>query len=138
MSLPSDISVSELCRMQEANADFTLLDVRDDDELAIASLENALHLPMDEVTGRLDELPKDGDIVVMCHSGGRSARVAAYLRYNGYASVANLAGGIDAWSREDRPERSSLLVGLGSHRAVHDSACRIMNGVKVGRSPTRL
>ena len=100
MSLPSDISVSELNRMQEANADFTLVDVRDDDELALASLDGALHLPMDEVTQRLDELPKDGDIVVMCHSGGRSSRVAAYLRHHGYASVANLAGGIDAWSRE--------------------------------------
>ncbi len=100
MSLPSDISVRELCRMQEANADFTLVDVRDDDELALASLDGALHVPMDEVTRRLDELPKDGDIVVMCHSGGRSSRVAAYLRHQGYASVANLAGGIDAWSRE--------------------------------------
>ncbi len=103
MSLPSDISVSELCRMQEANADFTLVDVRDDDELAIASLEGALHLPMDEVSQHLNELPKDGDIVVMCHSGGRSSRVAAYLRHHGYRSVANLAGGIDAWSREIDP-----------------------------------
>lgn len=103
MSLPSDISVSELSRMQEAHADFTLVDVRDDDELALASLEGALHVPMHEVVQRLDELPKSGDIVVMCHSGGRSARVATYLRHNGYASVANLAGGIDAWSREIDP-----------------------------------
>ncbi len=100
MSLPNDISVSELRRMQDANADFTLVDVRDDDELAIASLDGALHLPMEEVPQRLDELRAESDIVVMCHSGGRSSRVAAFLRHKGYASVANLAGGIDAWSRE--------------------------------------
>jgi rhodanese-related sulfurtransferase len=103
MSLPSDISVSELNRMQQAQADFTLVDVRDDDELTLASLDGALHVPMDEVAGRLDEIPKDRDVVVMCHSGGRSARVAAYLRQNGFPSVANLAGGIDAWSREIDP-----------------------------------
>ena len=103
MSLPADISVAELQRMQRAATSFTLLDVRDDDELALASLEGAVHVPMEEVPARLGELSSAADIVVMCHSGGRSARVAAYLRQNGFASVANLAGGIDAWSREIDP-----------------------------------
>ncbi len=103
MSLPADISVAELRRMRDARAEFTLVDVRDDDELAIASLDGAVHVPMPEVPARLAEFPSGADIVVMCHSGGRSARVAAYLRQNGYASVANLAGGIDAWSREIDP-----------------------------------
>ena len=58
---------------------------------------------MNEIPERLNELPVDRDIVVMCHSGGRSGRVAAYLRQSGYTSVANLAGGIDAWSREVDP-----------------------------------
>ncbi len=100
MSLPSDISVAELKRMRDAQTDFTLLDVRDDDELATAAITGALHIPMPEVPARLQDVPSDGDVVVMCHSGGRSERVATYLRQNGYASVANLAGGIDAWSQQ--------------------------------------
>ncbi len=103
MSLPADISVSELHRMRDAKAAFTLVDVREEDELAIASLAGAVHVPMAEIAQRLDELPEQSDIVVMCHSGGRSSHVAAYLRRHGYASVANLAGGIDAWSLQIDP-----------------------------------
>jgi rhodanese-related sulfurtransferase len=76
MSLPSEISVAELRRMRAANDAFLLVDVREDDELATASLDGVLHIPMDEVGRRLSELPKDADIVVMCHSGGRSGRVS--------------------------------------------------------------
>ncbi len=100
MSLPAEISVSELKRMHDADDSFMLLDVREPDELATASLDFAKHVPMGSVPERLAELPKDGDIVVMCHGGMRSDRVARYLRENGFTSVANLAGGIDAWSRE--------------------------------------
>ncbi len=103
MSLPAEISVSELKRMHDAGSDFLLLDVREDDELATASVGFAKHVPMATVPERLGELPKDGDIVVMCHGGSRSGRVARYLRENGFRSVANLAGGIDAWSREVDP-----------------------------------
>ncbi len=103
MSLPAEISVSELKRMHDAGEQFTLLDVREDDELATASLGFAKHIPMGSVAERLGELSRDGDIVVMCHGGTRSGRVARYLRENGFTSVANLAGGIDAWSHEIDP-----------------------------------
>jgi rhodanese-related sulfurtransferase len=103
MSLPDEISVSELKRMHDANAAFTLVDVREDDELAIAKLAWATHIPMGQVADRLGELDKNADIVVMCHGGMRSARVAKYLRENGFAHVANLAGGIDAWSNQIDP-----------------------------------
>lgn len=103
MSLPREISVAALQRLRHSGAEFTLLDVRDDDEVAVASLEGATHVPMDEVPTRLGELKSDGDIVVFCHSGGRSAHVAEYLRRNGFPSTANLAGGVDAWSREVDP-----------------------------------
>ena len=103
MSLPSDISVAELKRMRDAERPFTLLDVRDDDELAAAAIVGATHIPMPDIPARMQEVPKDGDVVVMCHGGGRSERVAIFLRQNGYASVANLAGGIDAWSQQIDP-----------------------------------
>jgi adenylyltransferase/sulfurtransferase len=103
MSLPDEISVQELQRMHESNAAFTLVDVREDDELAIAKLGWAKHIPMGQVADRLAELDKNADIIVMCHGGMRSDRVARYLRQNGFAHVANLAGGIDAWSNEIDP-----------------------------------
>ena len=53
---------------------------------------------MGEIPARLGELPPQEPIVVMCHAGSRSARVAQYLNDNGYPNAVNLAGGIDAWS----------------------------------------
>jgi rhodanese-related sulfurtransferase len=103
MSLPAEISVSDLKRMHDGGEPFLLLDVREDDEVATASLDFAKHVPMASVPGRLDELPKNKPIVVMCHGGTRSGRVAKYLRENGFENVANLAGGIDDWAVEIDP-----------------------------------
>lgn len=103
MSLPAEISVLELQRLHDEGEPFVLLDVREDDELATASLDFAKHIPMGSVPERLDELPKNKPIVVMCHGGTRSGRVAKYLRENGFTDVANLTGGIEAWSVEIDP-----------------------------------
>ncbi len=98
MSIPPEISVTELKRMHDENEPFMLLDVREDDEIATASLDFARHIPMANVPERLTSLPKDRPIIVMCHGGTRSGRVAKYLEENGFPDVANLTGGIDAWS----------------------------------------
>jgi rhodanese-related sulfurtransferase len=103
MSLPAELSVSELRRMHDAGESFMLLDVREDDELATASLDFARHVPMGSIPERLGELPEGKPIVVMCHGGTRSGRVAKYLREHGFTDVANLEGGIDAWSVEIDP-----------------------------------
>jgi rhodanese-related sulfurtransferase len=80
-----------------------ILDVREQWELDIAKLEGAVHIPMNTIPERLGELPRDQEIVVMCHSGGRSLRVAQYLEKNGFASPVNLAGGIAGWAEEVDP-----------------------------------
>jgi rhodanese-related sulfurtransferase len=80
--------------------DVVLLDVREHDELAVAAVPGALHIPMREVPGRLAELDAQKPLVVMCHSGGRSRRVAEYLLGVGFTTVFNLKGGIDAWSTQ--------------------------------------
>ena len=80
--------------------DVVLLDVREHDELAIAAVAGAWHIPMRDVPARLAELDADKPLVVMCHSGGRSRRVAEYLAANGFTAVFNLKGGIDAWSTQ--------------------------------------
>jgi rhodanese-related sulfurtransferase len=78
-----------------------LLDVREPAELKQASIPEAIHIPMRDVPERLDELDADRPLVVMCHSGARSRRVAEFLLTRGFEEVYNLAGGIDAWSQEN-------------------------------------
>lgn len=84
----------------EQRGEVQLLDVREHDELAHASLPGTVHIPMQEVPARLVELDPRRPIVVMCHSGYRSRNVAAFLLANGFEQVYNLAGGIRAWSIE--------------------------------------
>jgi rhodanese-related sulfurtransferase len=103
MALPSEISVARFAEMRAAGTPLVLLDVREDFEVSIARLPFATHVPMGSVPERLADVPRDADVVVMCHSGVRSDHVARYLRANGYASVANLEGGIDRYSREIDP-----------------------------------
>lgn len=105
MALVPELSPTELRRRWTAEAprETVLLDVREPEELEVAKLPEALHIPMGQVPERLADLPRDKTIVVMCHAGGRSARVAQYLLANGFDHVFNLRGGIDAWSVEVDP-----------------------------------
>ncbi len=94
----TEIDVHQLKRRRDAGADDVLLDVREPDEIATASVAGAVAIPMGQVPARLDELPRDKTIVVMCHHGSRSARVTGFLNANGFDKAVNLDGGIDAWA----------------------------------------
>lgn len=90
-------------RLRKAPGRVVLLDVREPFEREQAEITPSLHIPMREVAGRTSEIPRDKEIVVYCHGGSRSMMVAAYLENHGFPTVANLSGGIDAWSlRVDR------------------------------------
>jgi rhodanese-related sulfurtransferase len=80
-----------------------LLDVRQAWETQICRLPNAVHIPIEEIEMRTDELNPDDDIVVYCHQGVRSVAVAEYLRSLGFKSVQNLSGGLDLWARTVEP-----------------------------------
>jgi len=67
------------------------------------SIEGAVHIPMNTLPESLDRLTRDHPIVVMCHVGGRSAQVCAWLNSNGFENAVNLEGGISAWSEEIDP-----------------------------------
>ena len=82
---------------------FVLLDVREPEEVAIARLSGAIHIPMGEVPGRLHELDPDKEIIVYCHHGIRSLRVAQFLAQRDFTKVVNLAGGIDSWALDVEP-----------------------------------
>ena len=85
-----------------AAADLYLLDVREPDEVAQARVEGAHHIPLGSLIDRLDEVPRDRTVHVMCHAGGRSARAAAYLDAQGIEAV-NVEGGIAEWHRTGLP-----------------------------------
>ena len=97
-----DMKVEELAERRRRNEEVLLLDVREPFEREICNLGGAF-IPMNDVPNRLGELQPDRETVVYCHTGVRSARVAEYLRRNGFRNVRNLAGGIEAWARRIDP-----------------------------------
>ena len=97
------ISVAELKRKRDVAAPFTLLDVREPYEYELARIEGAKLIPLHDVAARLDEIGCASDVVVYCHAGVRSASAVELLQRAGFDNVYNLAGGIDAWSREIDP-----------------------------------
>ena len=80
-----------------------LLDVREPSEFAYCAIPGSVPMPMASVPARMQELDPDAEIVVICHHGGRSMQVASFLKHHGFSHVANIMGGIDAWSREVDP-----------------------------------
>jgi rhodanese-related sulfurtransferase len=99
----NEITPQELKARLEGGNRPLLLDVRQDWETRLCRLENAVHIPIEEIELRTDELNPADEIVVYCHQGVRSAAVAAYLRQLGFASVRNLSGGLDSWARTVDP-----------------------------------
>lgn len=94
----------ELIQEMEKRKDLLMLDVREPMEIQICHLDNALHVPMGQIPSKLEDLPKNKDLVVFCHMGMRSKQVMKYLRSNGFSRVFNLKGGIDRWSVEVDPK----------------------------------
>jgi rhodanese-related sulfurtransferase len=79
-----------------------VLDVREPWEVEKASMAGITAIPMREIPSRAGELPKDKEIVAVCHHGGRSMQVAMFLEQQGY-KLHNLTGGMDAWSLQIDP-----------------------------------
>ncbi|MCA9257598.1 MAG: rhodanese [Planctomycetales bacterium] len=102
MDHPLEIAVSEVQKLLDSNADFLLLDCREPHEFEIAVIAGASLIPMSQIAQRLEEIPVASDkrIVVYCHHGGRSLRVATWLRENGRLQAQSMAGGIDRWAVE--------------------------------------
>lgn len=93
-----EISVQELKQQLDAGDACVLLDVREPEEVAIASIANAVHIPIGDIPSRLHELDPEAKIVVYCHHGIRSMQVANFLVQHDFEQVVNLAGGIEAWA----------------------------------------
>ncbi|HEX3176610.1 MAG TPA: rhodanese-like domain-containing protein [Methylomirabilota bacterium] len=100
----AEITPQELKARLDRNDRPLLLDVRQDWETKLCRLDNAVHIPIEEIEVRTAELDPRDEIVVYCHQGVRSAAVAQYLReQHGFTNVKNLAGGLDLWARTVDP-----------------------------------
>ena len=99
-----EVTVQQLKEKKDNGEDFLLLDVREEFEYEVSNLDG-LHIPMGQIPARLEELDdkKDQEVIVMCRSGARSANITQLLEANGFSNVANLKGGITAWSKEIEP-----------------------------------
>ena len=98
--MPHEITVQDLADRIAQGKPLQIVDVREDWEREIGRIPGDIHIPMNTVPRRVDDFkaPDGGEIVVYCHGGVRSMRVAGFLEQNGVPGVASLAGGIDAWS----------------------------------------
>ncbi|NER21924.1 MAG: rhodanese-related sulfurtransferase [Symploca sp. SIO1B1] len=98
-----EISVEQLAqRMAESPEELQLIDVREEQEVAIAKIEGFEILPLsefaewsDQITTRFDP---NTETLVICHHGGRSAQMCQWLLIQGFTNVKNVVGGIDAYS----------------------------------------
>ncbi len=91
------IEPETLARRLDAGETVCIVDVREDEEVAAGMIPGARHIPMGDVPDRLADIPRDGEVILVCRSGARSGRVYAYLAAQGYANLVNLNGGMMAW-----------------------------------------
>ena len=94
----SEITVHKLSELRDEDKKIQILDVREDSERDHASIKNTMHIKLNEIADRHNELDKKRNIFVMCHTGTRSQAVVKWLKSQGYQHSVNVLGGIDAWA----------------------------------------
>lgn len=98
------ITSTELKQRMDNGDDIQIVDVREDFEVAMGQIPNAVHIPLGQVLNRMGEIDPTRETVVYCKMGGRSARAIDALQRSGYSGkLINLQGGIIGWSNEVDP-----------------------------------
>jgi adenylyltransferase/sulfurtransferase len=98
------ITAAELKQRLDNGEDIQIVDVREDNEVAIGKLPNSIHIPLAQVLNRMSEIDPARETVVHCKMGGRSARAIDALKRSGFTgNLLNLTGGIIAWSNDVDP-----------------------------------
>ncbi len=96
------VSARELATLLEESGP-RLIDVREPWEFEICHIPGSVNIPLGEVAAEIEQFERDGDIVVICHHGIRSANVIRFLEQQGIDSLLNLDGGVAAWARDVDP-----------------------------------
>ena len=104
-AVPIEITCAQVKARLDAGDTFVFLDCREPDEHKTVSIATATLLPMSEIQNRVTELDaqREADVIIHCHHGGRSLRVANWLRQQGFAKAQSMSGGIDQWAIEIDP-----------------------------------
>ena len=100
-SLAKEISVEEAAKMREQGA--FILDVRTPEEWNEVHIPDSTLIPLDELPNRVNEVPKDQDVVVVCRSGNRSQQGRDILLNAGYEQVTSMTGGVNEWKAAGYP-----------------------------------
>ena len=98
-----EITPTDLQQLLSGENPPTFIDIREEGEAAICSIDGSTLIPMNTLPQRLQEIPRDRPVVLYCHHGMRSMMAGQWMAQNGY-EVLSLAGGIERWAREIEPE----------------------------------
>ncbi|MEA1888446.1 MAG: rhodanese-like domain-containing protein [Pseudomonadota bacterium] len=94
-----EVDSPQLMSKMDENDDLVIIDVREMHEIARGTIQSAVAMPMATVPVRLNDIPKDKEVVFICRSGARSGQVCMFLGQHGYENVINLRGGMIGWVR---------------------------------------
>ncbi len=106
------ITPQELTTLDRTNT--FLLDVRTKEEFALGSIDGAVNIPVDDLRGRLQEIPRNRSIVVFCAVGLRGYLAYRILVQNGYTDVKNLSGGYKTIEYTIAPQPMRIFSGMWS------------------------
>jgi rhodanese-related sulfurtransferase len=93
------ITVEQLKARLDAGEKPLIIDIREAEEVASGMIPGAVHIPMGLIPERLDDIPREGEVIFVCRSGNRSGQVCDYLGMLGYEMPVNMVGGMLAWSK---------------------------------------
>ena len=120
--------VNEICPTTTQNwvkNGAVLVDVREGDEVEQLAFDVPVivNIPLSEFENRYKELPKDKDLVIVCHSGGRSVRAAGFLKNHGYDRVVNMKYGILRWAEKGFPLKGNLSAVVNGNNRGSSACC---------------
>jgi rhodanese-related sulfurtransferase len=95
----STITPEEIKKRMEQGETLTLIDVREDEEVAAGMIPGAIHIRMSEIPARQEEISRSEEVILVCRSGARSGRVQEYLEEQGFTGLKNMVGGMLGWEK---------------------------------------
>jgi rhodanese-related sulfurtransferase len=100
-----DIGPQQVVQLMSHEDDVLILDVREDKEYQQRYIKDSIHIPLSQLSSRIDELSKykNNNIIIGCRSGSRSGRACSMLKKKGFEKVQNLRGGMLAWEKDNLP-----------------------------------
>lgn len=88
---------SEIKERLDRGEQLAIVDVREDDEVAVGIIPGAKHIPLAQLPDRLSEIPQVEELILVCRSGNRSGRAISFLEAQGYKGLKNMTGGMLEW-----------------------------------------